>query len=378
MTPLEQLWAGWRNAYVSEATDAERRGADDGCVFCAIAGSGAPSPDNGMVFRGDLTFAVLNAYPYASGHLLVLPLRHVSDLEELTGEETAELWATTLAAHRAVAVAYGPDGVNIGANLGRAAGAGIPRHLHLHVVPRWSGDTNFMTSVAGVRVIPETLAGAWKKLISAWPGGSGAAYAQDEQSFDSAYDGRPPWDIGRPQSAFVRLADSGAVTGRVLDVGCGTGEHALLAAGRGLDATGIDSSPKAVALAEAKAVARGLGARFVVWDALRLDELGERFDTVLDCGLFHVFDDRARGRYVEALAGVLVPGGRYFMLCFSDREPGDWGPRRVGEQELRDAFASGWVVEGIEPSTLDTNLGADGVEAWLVSATREDGGAGRI
>lgn len=167
--PLEQLWAGWRDAYVSDATEAERTGTDDGCVFCAIAASGSPSPDNGMVWRGQLTFAVLNAYPYASGHLLVLPLRHVSDLEELTEEESAELWSTTGTAVRAITAAYSPDGINIGANLGRAAGAGIPRHLHFHVVPRWSGDTNFMTSVAGVRVIPERLAGAWEKLTKAWP-----------------------------------------------------------------------------------------------------------------------------------------------------------------------------------------------------------------
>lgn len=167
--PFEQLWAGWRNAYVREATEAERRGTDDVCVFCAIAQSGDPSPENGMVWRGRLTFAVLNAYPYASGHLLVLPLRHLSELEELTEEESAELWASTRATARALSTAYGPDGINIGANLGRAAGAGIPRHLHLHVVPRWSGDTNFMTSIAGVRVIPETLAGAWEKVRAAWP-----------------------------------------------------------------------------------------------------------------------------------------------------------------------------------------------------------------
>ncbi|HLW44864.1 MAG TPA: HIT domain-containing protein [Acidimicrobiales bacterium] len=167
--PLEQLWAGWRDAYVSEATAAERSGSDDGCVFCTIARSGPPSADNGVVWRGDLTFAVLNAYPYASGHLLVLPLRHASDLEELTPGESSELWATTRHAVDAVVAAYSPDGINMGANLGRAAGAGIPRHLHMHVVPRWSGDTNFMTSVAGVRVIPETLAGAWEKLHAAWP-----------------------------------------------------------------------------------------------------------------------------------------------------------------------------------------------------------------
>ncbi len=167
--PLEQLWAGWRDVYVADATEAERRGSDEGCVFCAIAESGPPSPDNGMVWRGELTFVVLNAYPYASGHLLVLPLRHVSELEELTADESAQLWGSARAAIRAISDAYRPDGINMGANLGRAAGAGIPRHLHLHALPRWAGDTNFMTSVAGVRVIPETLAGAWKKLRAAWP-----------------------------------------------------------------------------------------------------------------------------------------------------------------------------------------------------------------
>ncbi len=166
---FEQLWAGWRDTYVQGATDAERKGADVDCVFCAIAESGPPSAVNGMVWRSDLTFAVLNAYPYASGHLLVLPLRHLSDLDELSEAESAELWATTRAAVRALTAAYVPDGVNIGTNLGRAAGAGIPRHLHVHVVPRWSGDTNFMTSVAGVRVIPEALSSAWEKLTKSWP-----------------------------------------------------------------------------------------------------------------------------------------------------------------------------------------------------------------
>jgi diadenosine tetraphosphate (Ap4A) HIT family hydrolase len=167
--PLEQLWAGWRDEYVRDATAAEREGTEDGCVFCAIAESGPPSPENGVVWRGDLTFAVLNAFPYASGHLLVLPLRHVSELEELTDEESTELWTTTRSAVRAITGAYNPDGINMGVNLGRAAGAGIPRHLHIHVVPRWSGDTNFMTSVAGVRVIPESLPTAWEKLTKSWP-----------------------------------------------------------------------------------------------------------------------------------------------------------------------------------------------------------------
>jgi ATP adenylyltransferase len=165
---LERLWAGWRSEYVVSATEAERLGTGDGCVFCAIAESGPPSRDNGVVHRGERCFAVLNAYPYASGHLLVLPIRHVEELDGLTGDESAELWATTLGAVSALGVAYSPEGINLGANLGRAAGAGIPRHLHLHAVPRWAGDTNFMTAVAGVRVLPESLDVAWEKLHRAW------------------------------------------------------------------------------------------------------------------------------------------------------------------------------------------------------------------
>lgn len=166
---LDNLWAGWRLAYVSSATEAERRGEDGGCVFCVILESGPPSAENGMVWRGELAFAVLNAYPYASGHLLVLPVRHVADLSELSGEERAALWRATELAIEAVEKAYRPDGLNVGANLGRSAGAGIPRHLHFHVVPRWSGDTNFMTTVSGVRVMPESLADSWARLHAVWP-----------------------------------------------------------------------------------------------------------------------------------------------------------------------------------------------------------------
>lgn len=168
MSGLEHLWAGWRNEYVVEATDAERRGEDRPCVFCRIAASGPPSADNGVVHVGDTCYAVLNAYPYATGHLLILPIRHVEELDTLTDSESNELWATTRTALRALAKAYSPEGVNLGANLGRAAGAGIPRHLHLHAVPRWSGDTNFMTSVAEARVLPESLPVAWEKLHRAW------------------------------------------------------------------------------------------------------------------------------------------------------------------------------------------------------------------
>jgi ATP adenylyltransferase len=166
---LEQLWAGWRHEYVSGATAAERAGEDGGCVFCRLAQSGPPSADNGVLWRGERTFAVLNAYPYASGHLLVLPTRHEEDLGGLDAGESAELWRAVTSAVAALGAAYEPDGMNVGANLGRAAGAGIPRHLHLHVLPRWSGDTNFMTTVAGVRVLPEPLGVAWQKLHAVWP-----------------------------------------------------------------------------------------------------------------------------------------------------------------------------------------------------------------
>ena len=184
------------------------------------------------------------------------------------------------------------------------------------------------------------------------------------------YSGTPPWDIGRPQPAFVELADRGDVRGRVLDVGCGTGEHALMAASMGLDATGIDSAPTAIAIAERKARERNLQARFQIWDALDLGSLGEEFDTALDCGLFHVFEDEDRARYVESLRSAIRPGRRYFMLCFSDKEPGDWGPRRVTEQEIRDSFAEGWTIDAIEPARLHVTLDPAGAQAWRASLTR--------
>ena len=143
---------------------------DTDCVFCRLAASGEPSEDNLVVWRGEQAFVVMNAYPYAAGHVLVLPLRHVSSLAGLSPDESAELWAATQEAVATIEAAYDPDGLNVGANLGRAAGAGIPGHVHLHVVPRWSGDTNFMTAIAETRVLPETLALSWKKLNDAWPG----------------------------------------------------------------------------------------------------------------------------------------------------------------------------------------------------------------
>lgn len=171
---LEHLWAGWRREYIVEATERERGGGlkhdASECVFCRLAESGPPSEDNLVVWRGSLTFVVMNAHPYASGHVLVLPLRHIGPMAEMTEAEAAELWSATQDSVDAIEKAFDPDGLNMGANLGRAAGAGLPGHLHLHVLPRWSGDTNFMTSVSETRVLPETLQLSWKRLTDAWPG----------------------------------------------------------------------------------------------------------------------------------------------------------------------------------------------------------------
>jgi SAM-dependent methyltransferase len=187
--------------------------------------------------------------------------------------------------------------------------------------------------------------------------------------FDAAYQGTPPWDIGHPQPAFAELARAGAFSGRVLDVGCGTGEHAMLAAGLGLASMGIDSSPTAIGIARRKAAERGLGVRFAVHSALDLGALGEQFDTVLDSALFHVFGDEERRRYVDSLRAVVPPGGRYFMLCFSDRQPPGFGPRRVSQAEIEAAFADGWRIDAIEPVTLEVTDPA-GVLAWRAALTR--------
>ena len=173
----------------------------------------------------------------------------------------------------------------------------------------------------------------------------------DRSTFESAYAGQPPWDIGRPQKALIDVADQ--ITGSVLDAGCGTGENALFFAGKGHKVTGIDFLAEPITRAKQKAAERGLTATFLVMDALALKELPEVFDTVIDSGLFHVFSDDDRRRYVDGLATVLKPGGKLFLLCFSDEEPGTQGPRRVSEKEIRDAFAEGWKVESIVPSRFE-------------------------
>ena len=203
-------------------------------------------------------------------------------------------------------------------------------------------------------------------------------------SWDAAYAAStpPPWDLGRPQPAFVRLAREGLLAGQVLDVGCGTGEQTLLAASSGAEALGVDVSPLAVERARGKAAARGVpaaaggqvgSARFEVADALSLGDLGLTFDTVIDSGLFHVFDDDSRARYVASLASVLRPGGHLYLMCFSNRQPGEFGPRRVSQDELRAAFGDGWTILAIQADTFAINPGlfpATTALAWLAKIGR--------
>jgi len=183
--------------------------------------------------------------------------------------------------------------------------------------------------------------------------------------FEDAYRGTPPWDIGRHQPVFEELADAGEITGPVLDVGCGTGENALFLAARGYEVIGVDAVEQAVRAARMKAAERGATVEFEVHDALALDGLGRRFATVVDSGLFHVFGDGERPRFVRSLASVLKLGGRYYVLCFSDLEPGTQGPRRVTRAELLQVFdAPPFRVLSIEPAEMATNLGSDR-KAWL-------------
>jgi ubiquinone/menaquinone biosynthesis C-methylase UbiE len=186
----------------------------------------------------------------------------------------------------------------------------------------------------------------------------------DHRGFDEMYAGVPPWDIGRAQPEVVRIIEAGGFSGTVIDIGCGTGENALELSSRGFDVLGVDASPRAIEMAKTKASERGLSAKFLVADALSLEALDRRFRTALDCGLFHVFEDLERPSYVASLASVLKPGGVLHLLCFSDRQPGSFGPRRVSQQELVDAFADGWHIVEIVATTFVTNLPELQAKAW--------------
>src|SRR4051794_34427082 len=197
----------------------------------------------------------------------------------------------------------------------------------------------------------------------------------DRSTFEALYAGQAPWDIGKPQKPFLDVADR--ITGSVLDAGCGTGDTALFFAGRGCQVTGIDFIEEAVNRARRKAAERGLPLTFLAQDALTLKDWSERFDNVIDSGLFHVFSDEDRRRYVEGLATVLKPGGRLFLMCFSDEEPGTQGPRRVSKEDLHAAFAERWSIESIEPVQVevrpdlkDMTFGEGGPKAWFLVAKK--------
>jgi SAM-dependent methyltransferase len=200
----------------------------------------------------------------------------------------------------------------------------------------------------------------------------------DRATFENIYAGKAPWDIGKPQKPFVAVADQ--VTNPVLDAGCGTGETALFFAARGHRVTGIDFLEEPIRRARRKAAERGLAVDFLVKDALTLAAWDERFASTIDSGLFHVLSDDDRRQYVQGLVHVLEPGGRLFLLCFSDAEPGTEGPRRVSRQELHDAFADGWEVESTEPVQIEVNpefkgatFSEGGPKAWFAVIRRNPG-----
>ena len=199
-------------------------------------------------------------------------------------------------------------------------------------------------------------------------------------TFEALYAGRAPWDIGKPQQPFIDHADR--IFGSILDAGCGTGDTALFFASRGNRVTGIDFLEEAINRAKRKAVERGLTATFLVMDATTLTDLPEVFDNITDCGLFHCFSDDDRTKYVAGLATVLKPGGRLFLMCFSDEEPFTQGPRRVSQKELHDAFDEGWSIESIEASRVeevpdfndmtykDMTFSEGGPKAWFMVVRR--------
>jgi SAM-dependent methyltransferase len=206
--------------------------------------------------------------------------------------------------------------------------------------------------------------------------------------FDAAYLETPPWDIGRPQDVFVQLERDGVIKGRVLDVGCGTGDLALYLTQKGHETWGIDASPRAIHLAAAKARTSGalvqlddapqrpgpdgqsvMALRLQVGDALNLKKLGKSFDTAIDCGFFHALSDPGREKYRRSLEAALTPGGALHLLCFSDAEPEWGGPRRIRQADLKRCFSGGWFIERLEAARFENRLRPEGSHAWLLSAT---------
>lgn len=192
------------------------------------------------------------------------------------------------------------------------------------------------------------------------------------QPWDASYHNGPaPWDIGRPQPAVLRLASESRFTGAVLDAGCGTGENALHLASLGLQVLGVDVVETALAIAREKARNRGIEIEFAAADAFELQRLGRKFQTVLDCGLFHTFNGDERTRYAASLASVTEHNATLHVLCFSNDGP-DPGPHPISQEELRAAFnrSNGWHVAAIEPDRLQTTFHDHGAPAWCATIKR--------
>lgn len=267
--------------------------------------------------------------------------------------------------------------------------AGVSAELHIFA----TGDHDF-----GVRH-NEKLPSSWLRLCLKWLHSqgllsttserglkytNGGAHSQKQgrsmmarDRFEEMYKGQPPWDIRGPQPVFVGLEEAGKIGNAVLDLGCGTGENALYLASRGHQVWGVDFVETAIQRAQDKARERNLNVHFEVGDALKMDKGGRTFDSVIDCGLFHTFTDEDRPRYVSSLANVIRPGGHINILCFSDEEPPGQGPRRITQQEIRDAFRDGWKVDDIQPARFATSdhpeartFTPGGPKAWLATIRR--------
>lgn len=189
-------------------------------------------------------------------------------------------------------------------------------------------------------------------------------------SFESAYLNMPSWETGRPQKEIIKLEAAGEIHGRVLDVGCGTGENVLHLAKKTYDVIGIDVASAAIDKARKKAWSRGIHGLFLVHDALHLDGLGLKFDTIIDSGLFHVFSNDAREKFVSNIRHALCIGGTYLMICFNENEPHGWGPRRVTREEIKRVFSNGFMINYIKEAEFQTNRQQGSAKAWLSSIAK--------
>jgi cyclopropane fatty-acyl-phospholipid synthase-like methyltransferase len=189
--------------------------------------------------------------------------------------------------------------------------------------------------------------------VTDFSGGDVMPESIDRAAFEGMYAGKAPWDVGKPQAPLVAKAE--LIKGPLLDAGCGSGDAAIFFAKRGMQVVGLDFVPAAIDRAKAKAKEQGVDVEFLVKDALSLIEWDRCFASAIDSGLFHVFSDVDRRRYVQGLARVLEKNGRLFLMCFSDREPGEQGPRRISRQMLVEAFSGGWTIESIESVRFETN-----------------------